>query len=54
MRSLMGINDGKKFTAQLQISANLISFSQHCKDCGRLYVNIRHAFCDCPSLAIIK
>ncbi|QQP51172.1 Uncharacterized protein FKW44_012435, partial [Caligus rogercresseyi] len=41
--SLVGINDPRKFTAQLQISANLIRFSEHCKDCGYMYVDIKHA-----------
>ncbi|QQP57565.1 Uncharacterized protein FKW44_002597, partial [Caligus rogercresseyi] len=54
LHSLRGINDGKKCTPQLQIYVNLISFRNHCKDCGRLYNDIKEAFYDCPALKILR
>ncbi|QQP53607.1 Uncharacterized protein FKW44_006138, partial [Caligus rogercresseyi] len=52
-RSLLGINDGRKFTAQFQISADLIKFYRPCKDCGKTFNTIVHAFIDCPVLSVI-
>ena len=53
-RSLVGIHDGKKFTAQLQISSNCIQFTRHCLNCGKLYNSTLHAFVDCPKVGILK
>eukprot|EP00096_Caligus_rogercresseyi_P013043 TRINITY_DN5705_c0_g1_i1.p1 TRINITY_DN5705_c0_g1~~TRINITY_DN5705_c0_g1_i1.p1 ORF type:complete len:218 (+),score=-16.61 TRINITY_DN5705_c0_g1_i1:34-654(+) len=54
LSSLNNICDGRKFTAQFQISAGLIKFYRPCKDCGMLYNHASHTFVDCPAIVHLK
>ncbi|QQP50089.1 Uncharacterized protein FKW44_010976, partial [Caligus rogercresseyi] len=52
--STCGIADGCKFTAQFQISADLIKFCYPCNNCGFLFNNTLYAFGDCFLLKTIQ
>eukprot|EP00096_Caligus_rogercresseyi_P014905 TRINITY_DN7371_c0_g1_i4.p1 TRINITY_DN7371_c0_g1~~TRINITY_DN7371_c0_g1_i4.p1 ORF type:complete len:219 (-),score=-28.30 TRINITY_DN7371_c0_g1_i4:357-1013(-) len=54
LHSTQGIVDGLKFTAQFQISGQLLKFYYPCNNCGCLYNNILHAYVDCPALSLVK
>eukprot|EP00096_Caligus_rogercresseyi_P008968 TRINITY_DN2954_c1_g2_i10.p1 TRINITY_DN2954_c1_g2~~TRINITY_DN2954_c1_g2_i10.p1 ORF type:complete len:255 (+),score=-23.36 TRINITY_DN2954_c1_g2_i10:68-832(+) len=54
MGSTCRIADGNKFTAQFQISSDIIRFYHPCKDCGFIFNTTVHAFVDCPLLKIVK
>ncbi|QQP54768.1 Uncharacterized protein FKW44_007707, partial [Caligus rogercresseyi] len=44
--SLLKLYDGRHFTSQFLISANLLRFFSPCKNCGKLYNDTLHAFVD--------